>query len=283
MPRYRYRRAPVLAWPGVIADWAEFLHLRAVPVVVGAALSFVWVASGGAPPPSTGLFLVSLLLTQIGIAFHNNWCDRDLDAATKPWRLIPRGALGAGTARRIAWVLFAVGIAVAVPLGPLAVLAIAIGTACGFLYDVGLKRTIWSFAPFCVALPTLAAAAFIVADRADALLGVAYLVGAPLVVAIHLADALPDVARDRAFGLGSLAVRLGTRGAYALCWAGVAAAGGLALVFWPSGGRPGPLFVGSIVLLGLAIAVSRWPRVHRVIVPVAAVALAADWLRGLVA
>lgn len=267
----------------MIADWAEFLHLRAIPVVIGAAFSFVWVASGGAPPPSTGLFLLSLLLTQIGIAFHNNWCDRDLDAATKPWRLIPRGALGAGTALRTAWALFAVGIAVAVPLGPLAVLAIAIGTACGFAYDAGLKRTILSFVPFCVALPTLPIAAFIVAGRADALLGMAYVVGAPLVVAIHLADALPDIARDRTFGLGSLAVRLGSRGAYALCWAGVAVAAGLALVFWPTGGRPGPLFVGSIFLLGLAIAVSRWPRVHRVVVPLAAVVLAADWLRGLVA
>ena len=267
----------------VIADWAEFLHLRAIPVVIGAGLTFVWVASRGVPPASTALFLTSLLLTQIAIAFHNNWCDRDLDAATKPWRLIPRGALGARTAQRIAWALFAVGLAVSVPLGPLAVLAIAIGTGCGFIYDAGLKRTVWSFVPFCIALPTLPVAAFIVAGRADALLAVAYVVGAPLVVAIHLADALPDIARDRAFGLVNLAVRLGSRRAYALCWTGVVVAAGLALVFWPSGGRPGPLFVGSLVLLGVAIAVSRWPRVHRVIVPVAAVVLAADWLRGLVA
>lgn len=266
----------------LIGDWAEFLHLRAIPVVIGAALVFVWVASRGAPPASTGLFLTSLVLTQIAIAFHNNWCDRDLDAATKPWRLIPRGALGAAAAQRIAWILFVAGLVVAVPLGPLAVLAIAIGTACGFVYDASLKRTIWSLAPFCVALPTLPVAAFIMAGREDALLAVAYLVGAPLVVAIHLADALPDVARDRAFGLTTLTVRFGARRAYLVCWSGVAAAAVLALVFWPANGRPGPLFVASIALLALAVAVSRWPLVHRVIVPIAAVVLAADWLRGLV-
>lgn len=265
-----------------VQDWAEFLHLRAIPVVVGAALLFVWVASRGAPPASTALFLMSVLVTQVAIAFHNNWCDRDLDAATKPWRLIPRGAMRPSTAQRVGWALFAIGLAVAVPLGPLVVLAIAIGTACGFLYDARLKRTIWSFAPFCVALPTLPVAAFLVAGRADALLAVAYLIGAPLVVAIHLADALPDIARDQAFGLRNLAVRLGTRRASVACWSGVVAAAVLALMLWPANARPGPLFATSIGILGLAIAVVRWPRVHRVLVPVAAVALAADWLRGLV-
>ena len=266
----------------LVGDWAEFLHLRAIPVVIGAAFVFLWVGSRGAPPASTGLFLTSLLLTQIAIAFHNNWCDRDLDAATKPWRLIPRGALSAVASRRLAWLLFLGGLVVALPLGALAVLAIGIGTSCGFVYDAVLKRTIWSFAPFCIALPTLPVAAFIVAGRADVLLAIAYLVGAPLVVAIHLADALPDIARDRSFGLTTLAVRLGTRRAFVACWAGVVAAAVLALAFWPTSARPGPLFAVSMALFALAVSLSRWPRVHRVLVPIAAVVLAADWLRGLV-
>ena len=266
-----------------IADWSEFLHLRAIPVVLGAAFAFVWIASSGSPPPSTAVFLLSLLLTQVGLAFHNNWCDRDLDAATKPWRLIPRGALAPATAHRAGWTLFAIGLVVAVPLGALAVLAIALGTACGFLYDARSKRTIWSFVPFCVALPTLPVAAFIVAGRADALLAVAYLVGAPLVVAIHLADALPDVARDRSFGIRNLAVRLGSRRAYALCWGGFVLAGALALALWPPAARPGPLFIAAFALLVVAVLAASRPRLHRVLLPVAAVALAADWLRGLVA
>lgn len=192
-----------------LTAWSEFLHLRAIPVVLGAAAAFLWVAARSVLPASTALFLISILLTQVAIAFHNNWCDRDLDAVTKPWRLIPRGALAPRTAHRIAWLLFAAGVAVSLPLGPFAVIAIMLGTACGFGYDAGLKRTVWSFVPYTVALPTLPVAAFIAAGRTDALLAVAYLVGAPLVIAIHLADALPDVARDRAFGLTTLAVRLG--------------------------------------------------------------------------
>ena len=263
-------------------EWAEFLHLRAIPVVIGAAFVFVWVASRGAPPPTTAVFLSSILLTQIAIAFHNNWCDRDLDAATKPWRSIPRGAIRPMTAHRIGWSLFVVGLVVALPLGPMVVLAIAVGTACGFIYDAGVKRTIWSFAPFCIALPTLPVAAFLVAGRADGLLAIAYLIGAPIVVSIHLADALPDIARDRAFGLRTLAVRLGTRRAYLVCWTGIGAAAVVALALWPVTGSPGPLFASSIGLLALAIAASRWPRIHRVVVPVAAVALATDWLRSVV-
>ena len=182
----------------------------------------------------------------------------------------------------LGWSLFATGLAVAAPLGPPVIIAIAVGTACGFVYDASVKRTIWSFAPFCVALPTLPVAAFIVAGRTDAPLLVAYLIGAPIVISVHLADALPDIARDRAFGLRTLAVRLGTRRAYAACWTGVAAAAGLALALAPSGHGPGPLLGVSIGLLALAVAASRWPRIHRVIVPVVAVALATDWLRGLV-
>lgn len=266
----------------MIAEWAEFLHLRAIPVVIGAALVFVWIASRGALPSTTGYFLASLVLTQVAIAFHNNWCDRDLDAATKPWRMIPRGAIAASTARAIAWLLFAAGLVVAIPLGALAVAAIAVGTACGFAYNAGLKRTGWSVVPFGIALPTLPVAAFIVAGRTDAILGVAYLVGAPLVVAIHLADALPDIARDRSFGLSTLAVRLGVRRAYLACWAGVALAAALAVLFWPAATRPGALFAGALALLAVAVAAWRWPRVHRVLIPVSGVALAADWFRGLV-
>ena len=266
-----------------LTAWSEFLHLRAIPVVLGAAAAFLWVAARSVLPASTALFLISILLTQVAIAFHNNWCDRDLDAVTKPWRLIPRGALAPRTAHRIAWLLFAAGVAVSLPLGPFAVIAIMLGTACGFGYDAGLKRTVWSFVPYTVALPTLPVAAFIAAGRTDALLAVAYLVGAPLVIAIHLADALPDVARDRAFGLTTLAVRLGVRGTRIICWLGVVSGGGLALAFWPPHGRPGILFVVSAGLLGAAVAVAQWPRVHRVLVPMAAVALASDWLRGLVA
>ena len=265
-----------------VGDWAEFLHLRAIPVVIGAAFAFVWVASRGAPPPSTALFVLSILVTQIAIAFHNNWCDRDLDAATKPWRLIPRGAIHPVTAHRMSWILFAAGLAIAAPLGLLAVIAIAVGTACGFVYNAGVKRTIWSFAPFFLALPTLPVAAFVVAGRTDAALAVAYLIGAPLVIAVHLADALPDIARDRAFGLRTLAVRLGTRRTYVACWTGVAAAAGLTLALAPTDGSPSLLFSVGVGLLAAAVAASRWPRVHRVIIPVAAVSLATEWLRGLV-
>ena len=39
-----------------IGDWAEFLHLRAIPVVLGAGLVFIRVASSGALLASTALF-----------------------------------------------------------------------------------------------------------------------------------------------------------------------------------------------------------------------------------
>jgi 4-hydroxybenzoate polyprenyltransferase len=53
----------------------------------------------------------------------------------------------------------------------------------------------------------------LVAGRPAGSLGVLFLGGSPLAIAIHLADAIPDRERDRAAGLRTLAVTVGRPGA----------------------------------------------------------------------
>ncbi|MDP9245320.1 MAG: UbiA family prenyltransferase, partial [Chloroflexota bacterium] len=274
----------VAAVRNAIFEWAEFLHLRAIPVVVVAALAFVWIAARGAPPPGPTIgFLAAVLLTQVAIALDNNWCDRDLDAATKPWRLIPRGVVSARAAQLGSWLFLAAGIIVSLAVSPAVAALVALGTACGFVYDHGVDRTIASIVPFAIALPTLAVAAFAVVGRADLLVPVAYLVGAPLVVAIHLADAIPDIVADRSAGASGLAARLGSGAARAVCWAAFALAATVIVLIRPRGGSPGILLVAGLALFGVALALARRPHVHRVLLSLAALALAADWLGDLAA
>lgn len=265
-----------------VFEWAEFLHLRAIPVVLLAAFAFVWIAARGRPLPGPTVgFLAAVLLTQVAIALDNNWCDRELDAAAKPWRLVPRGVVAAGTARLGSWLFLAAGLTVALVVSPAVAALVALGTACGFVYDRGVDRTIASVVPFSIALPTLAVAAFAVVGRADLLVPVAYLIGAPLMVAIHLADALPDIETDRSAGASGLAAWLGTDRARAACWAAFALAAIVVVLVRPRGGAPGAFFLAALALFAAAVTVSRRPHVHRVLVSLAAVALAADWLGDL--
>src|SRR4029077_466019 len=98
-------------------------------------------------------------------------------------------------------------------LGPLALLLVGLGTACGWAYDVWLKATPLSFVPFAVAFPLMPFWIGALAGRPLPSLVVLFLGGGPLATAIHLADAIPDRDRDQESGLRTLAVALGKPGA----------------------------------------------------------------------
>src|SRR5258708_37953945 len=97
--------------------------------------------------------------------------------------------------------------------GTVALLLVGVGLACGWAYDLRLKGTPLSFLPFAIAFPLMPFWIGLVAGRPAGSLGVLFLGGSPLAIAIHLADAIPDRDRDRAAGLRTLAVRLGSPGA----------------------------------------------------------------------
>jgi 4-hydroxybenzoate polyprenyltransferase len=161
-------------------------------------------------PARLALFLGSVLLTQMAISAWNDYWDRGLDAATKPWRPIPAGLISPNLARFIAEVLAGVGLLLTAPLGRDAIVLGAVGTMAGFVYSSWLKRTMWSWLPFWVGFPTLALWACAAMGRWEMPLLTVYLLGLPLVLAIHLADTLPDLADDSRESVRGLAHRLGT-------------------------------------------------------------------------
>ena len=91
---------------------------------------------------------------QVAISLHNDWSDRDLDGATKPWRALPSGVVPAGAVRAGAWALAVLSLAFGRAWGGRLVLLDAIGAGAGFLYNARLKRTSWSWLPFAVAFPS---------------------------------------------------------------------------------------------------------------------------------
>jgi 4-hydroxybenzoate polyprenyltransferase len=123
---------------------------------VAATGALAVVAARGAPPPGLlARLLLVMLLAQSAIGATNDYCDRDLDAATKPWKPIPAGLVRAATARACAVALAMAACALAATLGAGGFALAALGLSCGLAYDLWLKRTPFSAVPFMIAIPTL--------------------------------------------------------------------------------------------------------------------------------
>ncbi len=170
-------------------------------------------------PPPQGIFswasvlvLVGMTASQAALGAANDWLDRGHDALTKPHKPIP--ALRARPKGVAAIALLCPGLAllVALPLGVLPLLLVALGTACGYAYNLGLKRTAWSWLPYVAGFSLLPPLVWSVAGIWPSWWATGiYTVGLPLVLAAHLANVLPDVEAERGLVPGSLGSRLGVR------------------------------------------------------------------------
>ena len=190
----------------------RLFHLVPSLATVAVALLFLPFIAGGLPPLHvTALLALSLTLQQFAISAHNDWCDRDVDAIAKPSRPLPAGRISPRSVLALAAALAIGSLLLAVPLGADEVALIALFLLCGFAYNVRLKRTPLSWLPFSIAFPLIPLFAAAALDVWPAWWPAAALASQPLIVAIHLADSIPDVETDLRAGAGGLAARLGTR------------------------------------------------------------------------
>jgi 4-hydroxybenzoate polyprenyltransferase len=235
-------------------------HLWAVVIVVAATGAFGLLAADGHPPAGRfALLLLGMLGGQLAIGALNEWCDREMDAAAKPWKPIPAGdvsprsALGI-TAGGLLLMVVAAGL-----LGGWELLVLAIAIGSGLVYDLGVKRTPFSGLPYLVALPLVPIWAWLVMDRFQPRLLWLYPIGALLIVAIHLAQVIPDIQGDRRLGERGLAVVLGERWASILLWVAafastiVVAIGAVWLGNRPLAGVAAACVIAAVLLLALLL------------------------------
>jgi len=193
----------------------ELFHPIPSLLTTVAALGFAGIFGIGARDPRFWSIGAIMLLVQFSISALNEWADADLDRRAGRQRPIPLGLVSRGAALIVA-VVRAVGaflLCVLSNLGPLGLLLVGLGTACGWAYDLWLKATPLSFVPFAVAFPLMPFWIGVLAGRPLTSLVVLFLGGSPLATAIHLADAIPDRDGDQESGLKTLAVALGKPGA----------------------------------------------------------------------
>jgi 4-hydroxybenzoate polyprenyltransferase len=188
---------------------------------------------------------------QLSIAMINDYCDRHLDAQSKPSKPLVRGlvtpgaALGAGIFTALLMVILLLFV------NPLALGISLAYLALGQMYNLGVKSTPWSGLVFslAIALIPLYALAGVnrIAPASFWVVPVGFLVG----VALNLANSLPDVEGDQAGGARTLAVILGVRWSFIVCPLLIALAVALMIMLIALGVVPAELWL-TVALVVIA-------------------------------
>lgn len=193
-----------------------------------------------------------VLCSQFGVGAFNDYCDAGLDALSKPGKPIPAGLVPHQGALAAAAVFVLLTLALAASFGAASLALGSLATVAGLLYDFPLKRTAFSWLPYVLGLPVLPLWAWSAVGVLPDAARWAYPVGALLALGLHLANALPDDAADRAAGTGGLVQLIGRGYSVLLLFGSFGLASGLAMVLLWSTDSPMP-GARALYLLGVAV------------------------------
>jgi 4-hydroxybenzoate polyprenyltransferase len=181
--------------------------------VLGALLA---VASGAGPLAVARLTLV-FLVGQLSIGWSNDWIDAARDAeVARTDKPVARGEVGRGAVGRAALVAAVLTLPLSFSLGVRAGVAHLVAVGAGWVYNVGVKATAWSWAPYAVCFGLLPAVVTLSLPGHPRPAWWAMAAGALLGVGAHLANVLPDLEDDRVTGISGLPHRLGRTGSTGL-------------------------------------------------------------------
>lgn len=210
---------------------ARIIHPFPTLLNVAATAGLAFVAVRGVPDASIMVRMLAVMLgAQCAIGVANDYFDRDLDAATKPWKPVAAGIVSPGQAALLAGALAVATAGVATTLGAGSFALAMLGMACGLAYDARLKRSLLSAVPYMIAIPTLPLWVWLTLGAWTPVLWWLLPLGALIGLALHLANTLPDLEGDAANGVAGLAHRLGARASMLLAYASFAAALALSAV-----------------------------------------------------
>ena len=226
---------PTAAGPlRVIGGLARACHPG--PTVAVTVLVTALAAAAGRDAAGCALVAAAILTGQLSVGWCNDAIDAGRDAAAgRAGKPVVDGTVSARALRIAALAALACCVPLSFASGPAAGAAHLAGVLAAWGYDLGLKATIWSWAPYAVGFGVLPAFVTLGLPGEPWPAWWAVLAAALLGVGAHLANVLPDLAGDLATGVRGWPQRLGERRVRALVPVPLLAATCL-LVFGP--GRP---------------------------------------------
>ena len=277
-------RAPLRGLGGLIRLVHPF------PILLDAVATGAIALLAGADAGTSFRLGLAMLALQASIGTLNDLVDAPADAGRKTGKPIPAGLVAPDAARAILVGSAGAGLALAAASGPGLLILAGLGLAIGYAYDLAAKGTAWSWLPFALGLPLLPVFAWYGASGSlpsqfAILLPAAALAGP----ALAIANALADVRRDRSAAVGSVAIWLGRRRAWAtgaLLQIGVAviAIGALTAAGAGVATLVAAILAAAIVQVGVGLGRSSSPRrLERAweVQAVGTVLLAISWLWGM--
>jgi len=277
----------------IIRGYLVLPHAVPVIVVMTATAAFALIAAGGWPglDPMTRL-LGAMFGGQLAIGAVNELVDADLDAVAKPGKPIPSGLVSHHGARIVAIVGTGLMTILSATLGLAAFALCALGTGTGIAYNFWFKRTIWSWVPYLIALPLLPIWVWTTLSTVRPGMLAIYPIGAAAVIAVQIAQSLPDLEADAGSDVRTLAVALGPQRARRMCWGAMLGAAILATLLAPALTANAPLVWSAAVVAAALVGINAliWRRDSRAgalacfpCTAIAAVVLGIGWTAALAA
>ena len=248
--------APHGSEPGAPGQGASLKALlgacHPAPVVAVTTIATVLAVVVGAGPMTVVLVALAFLTGQLSIGWSNDWIDALRDASVgRQDKPVATGAVTADQVRTAAFGAAIVTVPASLALGTLAGVCQLLVVAAGWAYNVGLKATAWSWAPYAVAFGLLPAVVVLALPGSPWPPVWMMLAGALLGVGAHLLNVLPDLEDDRSTGVRGLPHVLG-RGPAGVLAAVVLLVASALVVIGPAGSVGGLGWAVLVVAAGAA-------------------------------
>jgi len=184
-----------------------------IPAAAVTAIAGVLLAARHAEPRQLVLGILSTAAGQASVGWSNDYLDRDRDRrARREDKPLAAGDISDRSLRDAAVLALILCVAAGLAIGVAAAAAMAAAVAGAWAYNLGLKATWLSWAPYASSFALLTIFVGAVTDELPRPWIPAG--AATLGVAAHLMNAVPDLELDR--GMRGLPHRLGARGSVAL-------------------------------------------------------------------
>lgn len=224
---------------------------HAAPTAVVSLLSVVLLVGLGAPAGTVALAGTAVLAGQLSVGWSNDWLDAGRDTAVgRTDKPVVAGLVGSATLRgcalAAATLCAVLSWATGMPSGTAHVAAVA----SAWTYNLGMKRTVWSWLPYALSFGLLAEF-LVLAARDTPAPGWLVATGALLGTGAHVANVLPDLADDAATAVNGLPHRIGRRASAVLAPALLVAAALVAVLGGPDMGAAGLVAAGVSGLLAV--------------------------------
>ena len=185
-------------------------HLR--PTLAVTALAGLLCAGFGVEWDTAIVVVLAVFLNQASVGISNDAIDSPRDTEAKRWeKPIPAGDLSLGLAWSVAGIAAVASLVLSFLVGPLVALAQAVFLAAGWLYNLGLKATVWSGACYAVGFGSLPVVVSYAAPPSQFPAVWVVVIAALLGLSAHFANVLPDLGTDLTQGVVGLPHMLGPR------------------------------------------------------------------------